>query len=53
MWHRGKGEMPLKVFNSTTVYLSKKMRKGVGGERDAILVLILLCGGILTVVIML
>lgn len=46
MWHQGEGEMPLNVFNSTTVYLreKKKMRKG-GRERDAILVLTLSCGG--------
>lgn len=33
MWLQGEGEMPLKVFNSTTVYLRKDEEWGGGGNR--------------------
>lgn len=49
MWQRGEGNMPLNVFNSTTVYLRNGFKKkrwgrsGKGRKKDAILVLTLFC----------
>lgn len=36
MWLQGEGEMPLKVFNSTTVYLKKDEESGGGKEMPSL-----------------